>query len=86
MRTNNIAAVAAQYRKQKERDGGKRRGADAFKPIQRDRRSGFGGGNGRVSDRGAVRVGGLPDKGAGKALAGCAAVAGHSDVDGGELL
>ena len=40
MRTNNIAAVAAQYRKQKERDGGKRRGADAFKPVQRNWRAG----------------------------------------------
>ena len=86
MRTNNIADVAAQYRKQKERDGGKRRGADAFKPVQRDRWAGFGGGNGRVQNRGAVRVGGLPDKGAGKALAGGAAVAGHSDADSGEFL
>ena len=86
MRSNNIAAVAAQYRKQKERDGGKRRGADAFKPVQRDRRAGPGGGNGRVSDRGAVRVGGLSDKGAGKALAGGAAVAGHPDADVGEFL
>lgn len=86
MRTNNIAAVAAQYRRKAERDGGKRRGADAFKPVQRDRRTGPGGGNGRVSDRGAVRMGGLPDKGAGKALAGSAAMAGHSDADGGELL
>ena len=86
MRTNNIAAVAAQYRKQKERDGGKRRGADAFKPVQRNWRSGSGGGNGRVQNRGAVRVGGLPNKGAGKALAGGAQVAGHSDADGGELL
>lgn len=86
MKFSNVAAVAAQYRKQKERDGGKRRGSDAFKPVQRDRRSGSGGGNGRVSDCGAVRVGGLSDKGAGKALAGGAAVAGHSDADGGELL
>ena len=86
MRTNNIAAVAAQYRRQAERDGGRRRGADAFKPVQRDRRAGPGGGNGRVSDRGAVRVGRLPDKGVGKALAGGAAVAGHPDADGGELL
>ena len=86
MRTNNIAAVAAQYRKQKERDGGKRRGADTFKPIQRDRRSGSGGGNGRFQNRGAVRVGGLSDKGVGKALAGVAQVAGHSDADSGELL
>ena len=86
MRTNNIAAVAAQYRRKAERDGGRRRGADAFKPVQRDRRSGPGCGNGRVSDRGAVRVGGLSDKGAGKALAGGAAVAGHPDADGGELL
>lgn len=86
MRTNNIAAVAAQYRKQKERDGGRRRGADAFKPVQRDRRAGPGGGNGRVSDREAVRVGRISDKGAGKALAGGAAMAGHSDDDGGELL
>ena len=86
MRTNNIAAVAAQYRRKAERDGGKRRGADAFKPVQRDRRSGSGGRNGWVSDRGAVRMGGLSDKGAGKALASGAAVAGHSDVDGGELL
>ena len=86
MRTNNIAAVAAQYRRKAERDGGRRRGADAFKPIQRDRRSGSSGGNGRVSDRGAVRVCGLSDKVAGKALAGCAAVAVHPDVDSGELL
>ena len=86
MRTNNIAAVAAQYRKQKERDGGRRRGADAFKPIQRDRWSGSGGGNGRFQNRGAVRVGGLPDKGTGKALAGVAQVAGHSDADSGEFL
>ena len=86
MRTNNIAAVAAQYRRKAERDGGKRRGADAFKPVQRDRRSGSGGRNGRVSDRGAVRMGGLSDKGVGKALAGGAAVAGHSDADGGGLL
>lgn len=86
MKFSNVAAVAAQYRKQMERDGGKRRGADAFKPVRRDRRAGSGGGNGRVSDRGAVRVGGLSDKGAGKALAGSAAMAGHSDADGGELL
>lgn len=86
MRTNNIAAVAAQYLKQKERDGGKRRGADAFKPVQRNWRAGSGGGNGRIQNRGAVRVGRLPDKGPGKALAGGAAVAGHSDADGGEFL
>lgn len=86
MRTNNIAAVAAQYRRKAERDGGKRRGADAFKPVQRNWRSGSGGGNGRFQNRGAVRVGGFPNKGAGKALAGGAAVAGHSDADGGELL
>ena len=86
MRTNNIAAVAAQYRRQAERDGGRRRGADAFKPVQRDWRSGSGCGNGRVSDRGAVRVGRIPNKGFGKALAGGAAVAGHSDADGRELL
>lgn len=86
MKFSNVADVAAQYRKQKERDGGKRRGADAFKPIQRDRRSGSGGGNGRVQNRGAVRVGGLSDKGVGKALAGVAQVAGHSDADSGELL
>lgn len=60
MRTNNIAAVAAQYRRKAERDGGKRRGADAFKPVQRDRRSGTGGGNGRIQNCGAVRVGRLP--------------------------
>ena len=86
MKFSNVAAVAAQYRKQKERDGGKRRGSDAFKPIQRDRWAGFGGGNGRDQNCGAVRVGGFPNKGAGKALAGCAAVAGHSDADGGEFL
>ena len=86
MKFSNVAAVAAQYRRKAERDGGKRRGADAFKPVHRDRRPGPGGGNGRVSDRGAVRVGRLSDKGAGKALAGGAAVAGHSDADGGELL
>ena len=86
MKFSNVAAVAAQYRKQKERDGGKRRGADAFKPVQRDRRAGSGGGNGRVSGRGAVRVGGFPNKGAGKALAGGAQVAGHPDADGGEFL
>ena len=86
MRTNNVAAVAAQYRRKAERDGGKRRGADAFKPVQRDRWAGPGGGNGRFQNRGAVRVGGLSDKGVGKALAVGAAVAGHSDVDGGEIL
>ena len=86
MRTNNVAAVAAQYRRKAERDGGKRRGADAFKPVQRDRWAGSGGGNGRFQNRGAVRVGGLSDKGVGKALAGGAKVAGHSDADSGELL
>lgn len=86
MRTNNVAAVAAQYRRKAERDGGKRRGADAFKPVQRDRWAGPGGGNGRFQNRGAVRVGGFPNKGAGKALAGVAQVAGHSDADSGELL
>lgn len=48
MKFSNVAAVAAQYRRQAERDGGKRRGADAFKPVQRDRRAGPGCGNGRV--------------------------------------
>ena len=38
MKFSNVAAVAAQYRKQKERDGGRRRGADAFKPVQREHR------------------------------------------------
>ena len=86
MKFSNVAAVAAQYRKQKERDGGKRRGADAFKPVQRNWRSGSGGGNGRIQNRGAVRVGRLPDKDPGKALAGVAQVAGHSDADSGEFL
>lgn len=35
MRTNNIAAVAAQYRRQKERDGGKRRGAHSEPVIRK---------------------------------------------------
>lgn len=86
MRTNNIAAVAAQYRRKAERNGGKRRGADAFESVQRDRRPGPGGGNGRVLDRGAVRVGGLSDKGPGKALAGCPEMERYTDADKGEFL
>lgn len=35
---------------------------------------------------GQCEWGGLSDKGAGKALAGCAAVAGYTDADKGELL
>ena len=62
MKFSNVAAVAAQYRKQKERDGGKRRGADAFKPIQRDRRSGSSGGNGRVQTVGQCEWADFPTK------------------------
>ena len=49
-------------------------------------RAGSGGGVGRVSDRGPMRMGGLPDKSAGKALAGRAQVAGYPHTDKGELL
>lgn len=36
MKFSNVATVAAQYRRKAERDGGKRRDADAFKPVQRE--------------------------------------------------
>lgn len=56
---------------------------DAFIAVHRDRRAGFGGGGRWFSDGGTMRVGGLSNKGAGKALAGSSPLAGYSDIDTG---
>ena len=85
MKLTNVGYIA-KMNKQKTRKGRERNRADALKPFHRDRRAGPGGRDGRVSDRGTVRMGGLPNQGAGKALAGGAALAGYPDTDGRQLL
>ena len=85
MKLTNVGYVA-KLNKKKTKKGRERSGNDAFKPVFRDRRAGSGGGVGRVSHRWPVRMGGLSDKSAGKALAGRAQVAGYPHTDKGELL
>nr|DAW19233.1 MAG TPA: hypothetical protein [Caudoviricetes sp.] len=52
-----------------------RHDADASEPVYRHRRAGSSCRVGRLYNRRAVRVCRLPDEGAGKALAGCSALA-----------
>lgn len=57
-----------------------------FVPFLRHWRTGSGSRMGGIQDRRAMRMGGLPTGGAGKALAGTASLEGYPHSDKGEFL